>query len=232
MEINLGKIWQFVKPRSWLIALCAVAGALICFIYTSFFVTPMYVSTAKMYVYNNDRQNAQISAGDLSASQQLITTYIAIMQSDSVMQQVAKEVNLGYSASQIRSMFSASAVNETEIFKISIRCSNPEHAQKITNAILKIAPEPIKNTVKAGSVEIVDLASLPTSPSSPNVTAEVLKGFILGAVICLGVLVAINFLDRRIHSDEEITSTYTIPVLGIIPEIVDTENSSKEATKQ
>lgn len=232
MEINLGKIWKFVKPRSWIVALCAVLGALLLFIYSSFFVTPMYVSTAKMYVYNNDRQNAQISAGDLSASQQLITTYIAIMQSDSVMQQVAKEVDLGYSAMEIRSMFSASAINETEIFKISIRCSNPEHAQKIANAILKIAPDPIKNTVKAGSVEIVDHATLPLSPSSPNITAEILKGFVGGAALSLGVLVAINFLDRRIHNDEDITDNYSIPVLGVIPEINDPVLSSEEATKQ
>lgn len=232
MEININKIWQFIKPHSWIVALCAVLGALLLFIYSSFFVTPMYVSTAKMYVYNNDRPNAQISAGDLSASQQLITTYIAIMQSDSVMQQVAKEVNLGYSASQIRSMFSASPINETEIFKISIRCSNPEHAQKIANAILKIAPDPIKNTVKAGSVEIVDPATLPAYPSSPNVKAEVLKGFIGGAVLSLGVLVAINFLDRRIHNDEDITDSYKLPVLGIIPEINDTLLSSEEVTKQ
>ena len=231
MEINLSKIWQFVKPRSWLVVLCAILGAVSCFIYSSLFVTPMYVSTAKMYVYNNDRQSMQISAADLSASQQLIKTYIAIMQSDSVMQDVSKEVNLGYSASQIRSMFSASAVNETEIFKISIRCSNPQHAQKIANAILKIAPEPIKNTVKAGSVEIIDSASLPKNPSSPNITTDTIKGFILGALICLGVLVAIHFLDRRIHSDEDITSAYDVPVLGVIPEINDT-NTSKGVAKQ
>ena len=231
MEINLSKIWQFVRPRSWLVALCAVLGAIGCFIYSSFFVTPMYVSTAKMYVYNNDRQNMQISAADLSASQQLINTYIEIIKGNTVMQEVAQKINLGYSASQIKAMFSASAVNETEIFKISIRYSNPEHAQRIVNAIIEIAPEYIKTTVKAGSVEIIDAASLPKSPSYPNVATDTIKGFLAGAVLSLGVLVAINFLDRRIHSDDDITESYNIPLLGIIPEIQSTQ-VSKEVAKR
>ena len=228
MEINLSKIWKFIRPRLWLVALCSILGALSCFVYSSLFVTPMYVSTATMYVYNNDRQSMQISAADLSASQQLIATYITLIQSDSVMQDVAKEVNLGYSASQIKSMFSASQVNETEIFKIYIRCSNPQHAQKIATAILKIAPDPIINTVKAGSVEIIDSASLPKNPSSPNVTSDTIKGFLAGAVLCLGVLIVMNLLDRRIHSDEDITESYKVPVLGVIPLINDSSNTSKE----
>lgn len=227
MEINLKQVWDFVKPRAWMIALCAVLGAVIAFVYTSFFVTPMYISTAKVYVYNNDRQNMQISAGDLNASQQLIKTYIAIMQSDNVMQKVADEVNLGYSAGQIRSMFSASEVNETEIFKISIRNPNPEHAQKIVAAILKVSPEPIKRTVKAGSVEIVDGASLPKTPASPNVPKSVVIGFLLGAILCAGVLVLFNVLDRRIHSDEDISDMYAFPILGIIPEIDDTATQTR-----
>ena len=142
-----------------------------------------------------------------------------------------KKINLGYSASQIKAMFSASAVNETEIFKISIRCSNPEHAQRIVDAIIEIAPAYIKNTVKAGSVEIIDAASLPKSPSYPNVATDTIKGFLAGAVLCLGVLVAINFLDRRIHSDDDITESYNIPLLGIIPEIQST-SVSKEVAKR
>ncbi len=231
MEINLKQVWRFVRQHILIVVLSAVLGAGISAVYTSIFVTPMYVSTAKVYVYNNDRQNSQISAGDLNASQQLIKTYIAIMQSDGVMQEVAKAVDLGYSAGQIRSMFSASAVNETEIFKISIRCANPQHAQKIANAILDVAPKPIKDTVKAGSVEIIDRASLPSHPSSPNLPAEIMKGFLIGAFLSLAVLCLINVLDRRVHSDEDLVNVYTLPVLGIIPDINEESQVSKEAVK-
>ncbi len=230
MEINLTQIWRHLKPKIWIVALSAVLGAVIAFVYTSFFVTPMYVSTGKMYVYNNDRQNSQISVGDINASQQLVKTYIAIMQSDNVMQKVAQEVNLGYSAGQIRSMFSASEIEETEIFKISVRCSNPEHAQKITDAILNVAPEPIKNTVKAGTVEIVDRASYPSAPSSPNVQRETAIGFILGALLSAGVIVLLHLLDRRVHSEEDLSGSYTLPILGIIPDM-EKDSDAKEEIK-
>ncbi len=230
MEINLKQIWRYMRPRIWIVAIAAVLGAVFMFVYTSLFVTPMYVSTGKMYVYNNDRQSAQISAGDLNASQQLVKTYIAIMQSDSVMKKVAEEVDLGYSAGQIRGMFSASEIKETEIFKISVRCANPEHAQKIADAILRVAPEPIIKTVKAGTVEIVDRASYPSAPSSPNITRETMLGFIIGAFLSAAAIILIQMLDRRIHSEEEIIGTYKLPILGIIPDISE-ESVEKEAGK-
>lgn len=219
MELDLKQLWNVIRPKIWIIVACALAGAILLGVYSSFFVTPMYVSTAKLYVFNNDRQNAQISQNDLDASKQLVKTYIAIMQSDRVMQNVAKSVGLGYSAGNIRSMFSARQIDETEIFEISIRNADPAHAQKIANAILKEAPTPIIETVKAGSVQIVDSASLPKNPSSPNVRSEIIKGFLIGAFLSMAVIVAIHLLDRRIHSEEDINANYTIPVLGILPEI-------------
>lgn len=219
MELDLKQLWNVIRPKIWLIVACALAGAILLGVYSSFFVTPMYVSTAKLYVFNNDRQNAQISQTDLEASKQLVKTYIAIMQSDRVMQNVAKSVGLGYSAGNIRSMFSARQIDETEIFEISIRNADPAHAQKIANAILKEAPTPIIETVKAGSVQIVDRASLPKNPSSPNVRNEIIKGFLIGAVLSMAAIVAIHLLDRRIHSEEDINANYTIPVLGILPQI-------------
>lgn len=228
MELDLKQLWNVIRPKLWIIIAAALACAVALGIRSAFFVTPMYVSSAKMYVYNNDRVNAQISQNDLDASKQLVKTYIAIMQSDRVMQNVAKSVDLGYSAGNIRSMFSARQIDETEIFEISIRNPNPVHAQKIANAILKEAPDPIKETVKAGSVEIVDNASLPKDPSSPNVRNDIIKGFLIGAVLSVAVIIAIHLLDRRIHGEEDIIASYTIPVLGILPEITAEQIQVKE----
>ena len=233
MELDLKQLWNVIRPRLWIIAAVSILCAILMGVYASFFVTPMYVSTAKMYVYNNDRQNSQISQNDLDASKQLVKTYIEIMKSDRVMQNVASSVNLGYSASNIRAMFSAKQIDETEIFEISIRNSNPLHAQKIANAILVESPEPIMKTAKAGLVEIVDDASLPKNPSSPNVKAEVVKGFLVGAFLCVVVIVAIHLLDRRIHDEEYIIVAYTIPVLGVLPQVeLESEKTEGELTDE
>jgi capsular polysaccharide biosynthesis protein len=68
-------------------------------------------------------------------------------------------------------------------------------------------------------VQIVDRASLPKNPSSPNVRNEIIKGFLIGAVLSMAAIVAIHLLDRRIHNAEDINANYTIPVLGILPKI-------------
>ena len=166
-EISLQEIAGILLHCLWLIAGATIMGALIAFLLTKAFITPQYAASASLYVYNTDNRES-ITQSDITTSQKLVETYIVIMQSDAVLNQVAEESALGYSAKEIKEMFSASAINNTEVFQIVIKNPNPEHAQLLANTFLKVAPSEIIRVVKAGSVETVDEAALPTSPVSPN----------------------------------------------------------------
>ncbi|MFQ9799033.1 MAG: YveK family protein [Clostridia bacterium] len=178
-EISLQEIAGILLHCLWLIAGATIMGALIAFLLTKAFITPQYAASASLYVYNTDNRES-ITQSDITTSQKLVETYIVIMQSDAVLNQVAEESALGYSAKEIKEMFSASAINNTEVFQIVIKNPNPEHAQLLANTFLKVAPSEIIRVVKAGSVETVDEAALPTSPVSPNTVRNTLIGGLLG----------------------------------------------------
>ena len=50
MEIDLQRLLAALLRKAWLIGLSAVICAVITFLTTYFFVTPLYQSTAKFYV--------------------------------------------------------------------------------------------------------------------------------------------------------------------------------------
>ena len=61
------------------------------------------------------------------------------------------------------------AVDETEVIKITANTENPEVSADLCNIIGEIAPDFLIRVVGAGSVEIIDTATASDKPVSPNV---------------------------------------------------------------
>lgn len=71
--------------------------------------------------------------------------------------------------------------------------------------------------ITANNVSIVDQASVPLFPASPNVKANLGLGVLLG--MFLGMLIALlrEQLDDSVKSASEIENQYQLPLLGLIP---------------
>ncbi len=195
-----------------------------------YFIEPKYTATASMYVYSDTRRNQDsITTSELTASQELVNTYIVVLKSDTVLNRVISSLNLNITPASIRNNMTAASINGTEAFSISITHSDPELAQKITNTLVTVAPQEIIRVVKAGGVEVIDYAKLPSSPSSPNVARNTAIGMLIGFVVTFGVYLLIVMLVTKVHNEDELALVFTIPVLGIIPMLADRENNAKKA---
>ena len=222
MDLDLKRLLEILWRKMWLIILCFLIGGAAAGSITKFLITPIYSSSATMYVNNtNNRGTNPISTSDITASQQLVDTYIVIMKSDAVLQAVAEKSGLGYTANQIRSMISANSENGTEVFRLVVENANPEHAQIIANTIAEIAPQEIIRVVKAGSVEVIDYAKLPTAPSSPNLPMNIVIGCLLGLIIAVGIALVHELFDTTIKSEKDLTDAFQIPIIGKIPVLLD-----------
>ena len=136
-EIDLREIVVAILRKIWLVILCAVLVGTAVFVCTSKFVQPRYRASVSIYVNNTARPQGSdgITASNLSASQRLVTTYMTILKSDTVLREVAKQADVGLGAGSIRASMSAAAQNETEVFKVYISHADPNIAAKIANAI-------------------------------------------------------------------------------------------------
>lgn len=222
-EINLAELLSALIRKLWLILLCAVIAGALTYVYTANFIQPMYRSRITVYVNNtmenSNINNNSISATDLATSQRLVATYINILKSDRVLQPVADSIGGGISASYIRSLMTASSLEETEIFEVIISHNDPRLAAQIANAIADVAPENIAEIVEGSSTKIIDRAKVASVPYSPNKSRNTLFGIFGGALIAACFVILQTMLDVRVKGEEDLAQISNAPVLGLIPDL-------------
>ena len=229
MEIDLLRLVRALWHRAWAIVLAMLLCGAAAFSYTYFLVTPLYKSSALMYVNNSSITvgSTSVSLSDLTASQTLVDTYIVILKTRLTLNDVIEQAELNYTYEDLRDMISASPVDSTEIFEITVTSPYPAEAEKIANTIVKVLPEKISEIMDGSSVRTVDFAVRPTMKSSPSITKNVALGLIVGMILSCGVIVLLELLDEQIRDEEYLTQTYELPVLAAVPDLLKSGEASK-----
>ena len=226
-EIDLLKLLRVLLGKIWLIAAAAFVGGLMFLLYTLFFITPQYKSSALLYVNNSSidigSTKLNISSGDISASSSLIDTYVVILKSRTTLEQAIKEGKLPYSYEQLSKKVSGSAEGKTPVFKITVQDADPEMAAHITNTIVEImvdANSGISGIVEGSSVRVIDYAVVARKASSPSYTKNAAIGMLLGFVVSCGIIILFSLMDSTIREEEFLLEKYgNIPVLATIPDL-------------
>ena len=108
IEIDLLKLIKVLWGRALIIILVALLMASAVFAVTLFFITPTYQATASFYVNNSSisigSMSYSISAGELSASNTLVNTYIYILKSRTTLEDVIEKAALPYTYDELEEM--------------------------------------------------------------------------------------------------------------------------------
>lgn len=221
LEIDIRQFLWLLISRAWFIILIMVLVAGMALGYARFFVTPMYSSYVQFYV-NNDRENGYqgyYDSSQLTAASYLAESYMVILRGKPVLNAVLEETGLPYSVAYLRSIISADTVNDTEIFEVIVTCPDPEEAALIANAFTQVLPEKIAEVVDGSSVRVVDYAEVSYARVSPSYKMYALVGAVIGFVLSVVAVIAKEFMDDGIKSEEYLTFTYAeIPLLAVIPD--------------
>lgn len=224
-ELDLLRLLQALWRKAWAIALAAVICAGAAFSVASFLITPKYEAEALMYVNNSSvsigNTSVSISNSELSAAQSLVDTYIVILNSRTTLNDVIKEAKLSYTYDELKEMLHAEAVNYTEIFSVRVRSTDPAEAEKIANTIAKVLPRVISSVVDGSDVRIVDYAVVPAEKASPNVTLYTAVGMLIGFTLMCLIITIQEMTDTLIHSEDYLLETYDLPVLAVVPDLMD-----------
>ena len=218
LEIDLKRMFIVLWSNIWIILLVAALVAMLAFGYAWFMITPTYSASAQLYVNNNYPDSPGYSSSQLLAAQDLADTYMIIMRSRNVLNAVSEETGLGYSYGQLRGMISASSVNDTEVFQVTVTCTNYQHAALIANAVADILPVKLPEVVDVASVRVVDYAVENPNPVGPSYGKYALLGAAIGGLLTAMVLVVAELMDTSINSEEYLTHVYKeYPLLAVVP---------------
>lgn len=235
IEINLREFFRVLIKRAWIIVLCAVICGTAVLVYAKNFVRPVYQASISVYVNNNSgRENPYISSSDLAVALRLVSTYVNIIQSNTVLEKVIDTAGLEgqMKTSQLRGMLSARAIGETEMFKVTVTSTDPALAAKLANSIAVVAPGEISKIIEGSSAKIIDKATVPTTPVASGNTTKALMGAMAGAAVVVLITLLQILMDVRINSEEDLAKISNVPVLGVIPVLSVEHKSSRRRRKE
>lgn len=217
-EIDVLHIIKVVLSRFWIILLVGVLAGALAAGYAWFMITPTYASSIQLYVNNQYPDSPGFSSSQITAGRELVDTYLVVLESRNVLDDVLEVTGLDYTYSQLKNMVSAAAVNETEVFTVTVTGTNPEHAYQFADALANILPDKIAAVVDGSSVRVVDYPVKDDSPVGPSYSRYALLGALAGLFVSLAVVIVDDIMDMHIHSEEHLITAYRdVPLLAVIP---------------
>lgn len=235
MEMDLKKVITVLVAHLKIIAAVAAALGIVFFLVSQFLLTPVYTSQTLLHVSNmTERKSSIVTTSDVQVSRELLDTCVVILNSRTVLDKVAEQSGLDYTAQQIKGMISAQSVSSTEIFKISVTHTNPKEAQIIADTITRVAPAEFKRVLNGGAVSIVDYATYPVTPSSPNVPKNTVLGILIGAIVTAAFYILVEAMDTRVRDEFTLEEEFGRPIIGVIPsfELLEQEKTSRRIKKE
>jgi capsular exopolysaccharide synthesis family protein len=160
------------------------------------------------------------SFDSVQAGQAVARSYVEIIDSPNIAVDVADEIGGGIDASEVAGATSFESIPETQLLSITAEAATPEGAQEIADTYAEVFTDysntNLRQTTKA-DVELADSAPLPASPARPKpVLYTIVAGF-LGLAAALALAFALNRIDRRLRTADEVERRFGLPLLARVP---------------
>ena len=228
VEIDLiGLLYELLDKIKYII-LATLFGAIIAGGYSYFIAKPVYETTSKLYVFNSE--DSVVNLSDLQMGNYLAADYTELFKTWEVDEMVKSNLSLPYSYGKLKSMVKIENPVDTRVLYISVQSTDPKEAVIIANEYAKVLSEFVEEIMETNRPNTLSVALEPTSPISPNKPKNVILGILVGMVLAIGIITVRFITNDAIHSADEITRYTGLPVLGIIPIQLDSEekNSKKK----
>ena len=126
------------------------------------------------------------------------------------------ELDLNISYDSLYNMISVSAVNNTEIIKITVTNKNAVTAKNIANVTANYFMKEIVKLYNMNNVNVLDEAINADNPFNINIAKQVVIYFVVGLILALGIVFVVFYFDRTIKSVEQIEQKIKLPILGSV----------------
>ncbi len=201
------------------------------YFYSFYYVTPLYNSSATVVLVQNDNLGTEnndfsITQSDITLNQNLLSTYTKIAKSTKVLEQVINNLNLDISASVLSKRVSVQAVNNAEVFKISVINEDKFLAASITNELLNVFSEEVQSLYNMNNVYTIDMAKVNDDPCNVNHFKDIAIFVAIGFFTSIGLVVVVYLLDTTIKSEHEVENYTKLAVLSTIPKYFDKQNKN------
>jgi capsular polysaccharide biosynthesis protein len=236
--MGIGDLYHALwRHKYFIILMTALLAAAVWFLTSR--QTKIYKASTLVRVDQNVVDPADLR-GALEAGQTLVRTYAIIAETGRINLDIQRQLAGKVPPGEVN--ISAEPGEDVELLWLSAESPSPLHAQMIANA----APQALKDYVQESRrfvvpgatttdatgtttaapqvvarerVDVVDQASLPSSPARPNMTLNLALAVVLGLIFNGALALIITLVGDRWRDTEELERLTGRPVLASIPHL-------------
>jgi len=202
--------------RWWwlLIAGATIAGAAAFFVTST--IAPTYRASATLLI-NQVETPGSIVYSDVLTSERLTKTYRELITKRPILESVvAQSGEPGLTVDELASKLDTHAVKDTQLVTVSVSDQSPARAARLANQVAQtfVQEESSDALTRAGTTRVVEPASVPSVPISPNLRLNVALAVLMGIVLAGGLALLIEYLDDTIKSSDDVSLAAGLPTLG------------------
>lgn len=232
--VRVAEIVRLLIKRLWVMVLAGAIFASAGYGYSAVTTpTPMYMSTSKIYV--TGMEAAVLSSPTLNLGQQVLNSYIEILKSRPVLEQVIEDLKLNMTYKELKGCISVNIPQGTSMLEISVTFPEAEWAKKVADALVEVSAARALEIMGCTAPTVYEEANIPTDPYNVNPFSALLYllvGGIAGVALAgFGILVG-YFANTRFNNPNKVTDKLGLKNLGVFPDAKTKNAAYEEAAYQ
>lgn len=210
-----------ILRRNWILIVAATLAGLLAGGMVSVLAKPTYTAETQLFVAIQGSGSIQELQQGNTFGQARVQSYVKTVNSPMVLQPAIDTLGLSLTAEQLSDRVKASTDLNTVLINISVVDESPVQAAAIAQAVASSLISGVDRLEKPKvgdsspvSLSVINPATAPASPSSPNTRLNLILGLLIG--LAIGVLASVlrTTLDTRIRGEADLRDVTTAPLLG------------------
>lgn len=211
-------LYHFVEwfKRLWIVALvlAVLCSAGLSFV-TYYRFVPSY-SVSATFTVNVDVRESSTESYNKATASQLAKTFPNILTSSSLNKVICSDLGVD----SISANISASVLEDTNLFTITVVDSNAQMAYDVLQSVINNYPQVAKFVIGSTQLSLIDTSAISTMPTNiPNYTKKAIIGALAGAFAGLMLIVLLSLTTTTVIRGDDIIRYFNRVCLGSIPDL-------------
>jgi len=172
----------------------------------------LMVSSGQIYSINN------LDNAEISKNQKLVSSYIEIAKSKSIMRNIINKLDLDMEPENIANLLTVTPINGTEFIKISCQDKNPQRSALLVNEVAGEFITKIKRVMTFENLKIIEKAEIPRKSLPKKRSLILVISTILGIILGIFIAFMLEFLNNKLRKPEDIEKIMECSILANIPD--------------
>ena len=202
--MTLLELLQLMRKHLKLVILLPIVCALAMGVYSYAFMANTYTASTSMYVLAKQTSTNSDNAANysnLNASQMLANDVSTLLKSDRIAADTVKNLHLdslkGYSTK-------VTSETTSRVITLSVTGTDPDTSAAIANEMASNVSKVAQQVMDVQSVNVIDQAVSPSSPSGPNRSMYIAVALLAGLFVAIAIVVVSDMLNTKVRNADEV----------------------------